>query len=112
MVTEKYFHNLDVEGLSCELVGQDLNGKPYRLVRVHGLTAEWAKKNKLTSGLTTLFSNKAQINDKTGQLIFPPGDKIKVCILTFQAKTTQLSCHSIDQNRLYSHSTSSQSTYS
>ena len=82
MVTEKFFQDLDVDGVSCELVGKDLiNGKKYQMVSINGLTTAWAKKNELASGLTTLFSNNAKINDETNEVIFPPGNKIKVRIL-------------------------------
>jgi hypothetical protein len=92
MVTEKYFQNLDVEGVSCELdVGDLAKEKRYQMVRVNGLTTEWAQKNKLTSGLTTLFSDNAQINDDTSELIFPPGDKIKVSFYHFIKQTVELS---------------------
>jgi hypothetical protein len=83
MVTEKFFQDLDVEGVNCELVGRDLvDGQPYHMVLVRGLTTAWAMKNKLTSGVTTLFSENAKINDGTNQLIFPPGDVIKVRTIT------------------------------
>ena len=78
MVTEKSFENLNVQGVNCELLGRDLNGRPYQIVQVSGLTTAWAINNKLVSGVTTLFSENAQINDETNQLIFTPGALIKV----------------------------------
>jgi hypothetical protein len=79
IVTEKFFQNYDVEGLSCQLATQDLtNGQRFQMLRVQGLTSRWAMKNKLKSGITTLFAKDAQIDDKHDTLIFPPGVTIKV----------------------------------
>jgi hypothetical protein len=79
MITEKAFQDFDIEGVSCELLGEDLlNGRPYQIVQVKGLTTAWAMKNKMRSGVTTLFSENAQINDKDNQLIIATGASIKV----------------------------------
>jgi hypothetical protein len=80
MVAEKHLDNYNVEGLTCQLASQDLiNGAKSQLVRVKGLTLAWARKNKVISGVTTLFAKNIQIDDKTDTLIFPRGVKVKVC---------------------------------
>jgi hypothetical protein len=81
IVTEKSFKDLHVDVVSCELVGKDIpKGKVYHLVHVDGLTTDWAKKNNVISGSTTMFSENAKINDKTGALVIPRGGKVKVRI--------------------------------
>ncbi|KAI2492997.1 Gametolysin peptidase M11 [Fragilaria crotonensis] len=65
--------------LGCELQGDDLNGKQYKMVRVNGLTSSWAKNNNVTSGATTLFAlDGADIDDDTDELIVPPGATFKL----------------------------------
>ena len=79
LVTEKYFQKYDFEGLTCQLATEDIaKGQKSQIVRVQGLTLAWAKKNKLKSGKTTLFSKVAGIDDKQDKLIFPAGATIKV----------------------------------
>jgi hypothetical protein len=79
MVAQKFFQRDNVEGLTCLLASQDLtNGQRSQIVRVKGLTLKWAKKNRLISGVTTIFAKTAQIDDKVDTLIFPPGVTIKV----------------------------------
>jgi hypothetical protein len=57
------------EPLACELLGDDLNGKSYSLVRIKGLTSRWARKNNVISGFSTIFSiDGADIDDRTNEL--------------------------------------------
>jgi hypothetical protein len=67
------------EPLACELLGDDLNGKSYSLVRIKGLTSKWARKNNLISGVSTIFSvDGAAIDDRTNELAIPTGSTISV----------------------------------
>ena len=68
------------ETLACELQGEDLNGKPYKMVNVKGLTKRWAQENNIKSGITTIFvtDDAAEIDDELNQLIIPQGATIKV----------------------------------
>jgi hypothetical protein len=82
MVAEKYFQKYDVEGVTCILASQDIaSGQKSQIVRVKGLTLDWVKKNKIKSGVTTLFASFAKIDNKLDTLTFPKGAKIKVCVL-------------------------------
>jgi hypothetical protein len=67
------------EPLGCELLGEDLNGKPYDMVRIKGITSDWARKNNVTSGATTIFvPSGADIDDSMSQLVIPIGSTINV----------------------------------
>jgi hypothetical protein len=67
------------EPLACELQGEDLNGRQYRMIRIKGLTSKWAQKNNVTSGATTIFApGGAFINDRTSELYIPSGATITV----------------------------------
>jgi hypothetical protein len=67
--------------LVCELGGKDLNGTPYKIVQIKGLTTSWAVKNNVESGVTTLFASNSVINDETNELIIPKGQAIEVSVL-------------------------------
>ena len=65
--------------LECELQGEDLDGKKYKMVRVKGLTSSWAEKSNVTSGVTTIFAPEgATIDDYASELIVPSETAIKV----------------------------------
>ena len=65
--------------LGCELQGDDLNGNLYKMVRINELTSKWARRNNVTSGLTTIFfPNGADIVDATNQLVVPPKSTFEV----------------------------------
>jgi hypothetical protein len=65
--------------LNCELQGEDLNGEPYMMVQVKGLNSSWARKNNVTSGITTIFApNGADIDDDTRELVIPSVAEVKV----------------------------------
>ena len=65
--------------LGCELQGDDLNGRLYKMVRINGLTSKWARKNNVTSGDNTIsFPEGAYIIEATNQLLFPAESTIKV----------------------------------
>jgi hypothetical protein len=66
------------EPLACELRGDNVKGSIYTIVRVKGLTTSWAKKNNITSGVTTLFANNSVIDDQTNELMIPRGQPIEV----------------------------------
>ena len=67
------------EPLACELLGEDLNGKPFKMVQIKGLNSRWARKNNVTSGVTTIFvPSGADIDDSTSQLDIPTGSTIQV----------------------------------
>ena len=72
------------EPLACELLGEDLNGEPYKMVRIQALTSRWARKNNVTSGVTTIFvPSGADIDDRTSELVIPTGSTIKVSCLIY-----------------------------
>ena len=72
-------HSDDDQPLECELQGEDLNGDPYMMVQVKGLNSSWARKNNVTSGVTTIFApNGADIDDETRELVIPSVAEIKV----------------------------------
>ncbi|KAI2498223.1 Gametolysin peptidase M11 [Fragilaria crotonensis] len=79
--------------LECELQGEDLKGKKYKMVRVKGLTTSWAQQNNVTSGVTTIFApDGAFIDDQANELIVPSGTAIKtvlvIRIIARDAQTT------------------------
>jgi hypothetical protein len=72
-------HHDEDQPLECELQGEDLNGTAYKMVRVRGHSTSWARKNKVESGLDTIFApDGADIDDNAGELIIPSGANIKV----------------------------------
>jgi hypothetical protein len=78
----EYEDHRDVdEPLACELLGEDLNGKPYGMVRIKGITSKWARKNKVKSGVTTIFvPSGADIDDSARELVIPTGSAIQVSL--------------------------------
>jgi hypothetical protein len=67
------------EPLGCELQGEDLNGRQYTMIKIRGLTSSWARRNNVTSGVTTIFApDGAIIDDQTNELVIPSGATIKV----------------------------------
>ena len=67
------------EALGCELQGDDLNGRQYRMVRIKGLTSSWARSQNVTSGATTIYvPDGAHINDQTNELVVPTAARVKV----------------------------------
>ena len=71
-------HHVD-ESLACELLDEDLNGKPYDMVRIRGIRSDWARQHNVTSGVTTIFvTSGADIDDSTSQLLIPSGSTIQV----------------------------------
>lgn len=82
LIHKQYEGNVHVDQpLDCELQGEDLYGKKYKMVRVKGLTTSWALKNNVTSGVTTIFSPEGGvIDDQANELVIPYGTVIKVRI--------------------------------
>ena len=80
LVDKEYEDGRNVDQpLECELQGEDLDGKKYKMVRVKGLTTSWAERNNVTSGVTTIFAPEgAVIDDQTNELIVPSRTAIKV----------------------------------
>ncbi|KAI2496202.1 Gametolysin peptidase M11 [Fragilaria crotonensis] len=67
------------EALGCELQGDDLNGRQYRMVRIKGLTSSWARSQNVTSGASTIFvPDGAVIDDQTSELVIPTAARIKI----------------------------------
>jgi hypothetical protein len=66
--------------LECELRGDDLNGTSFKMVRIKGLKTDWARKNKIKSGMTELFAENFIIDDDTNELIIPKTKSLKVNI--------------------------------
>jgi hypothetical protein len=81
LIEKQYEDNLyhEDQPLKCELQGEDLNGDQYMMVQVKGLDSSWARKNNVTSGVTTIFvPNGADIDDETRELVIPSKAEIKV----------------------------------
>ena len=81
LIEKQYEDNLHHEDqpLRCELQGDDLNGEQYMMVQVNGLDSSWARKNNVTSGVTTIFvPNGAEIDGETRELVIPSKAEIKV----------------------------------
>ncbi|KAI2496201.1 Gametolysin peptidase M11 [Fragilaria crotonensis] len=67
------------EALGCELQGDDLNGRQYRMVRINGLTSSWARSQNVTSGATTIYvPGGAFIDDHTSELVVPSAARVKI----------------------------------
>jgi hypothetical protein len=67
------------EALGCELQGDDLDGRQYRMVRINGLTSSWARSQNVTSGATTIYvPGGAFIDDHTSELVIPSAARVKV----------------------------------
>ena len=64
--------------MECELQGEDLNGKGYRMIQVRGLPPGWAKKNGIESGVSTIEAQGFDIDDQTNELIVPSGVEVVV----------------------------------
>jgi hypothetical protein len=73
-------HRKEEQPIECELRGEDLNGTNYKLVRIKGLKASWAEKNKVISGSTTLFADDFVIDEETNELVIPAGEALEVNI--------------------------------
>ena len=83
------------EPLACELLGDDLNGKTYSLVRIKGLTSRWARKHNIISGVSTIFALEgAAIDDQTNELAIPSGSTIAVSHLSHRG--VDLDCNTVD----------------
>ena len=70
-------HRVDVP-LECELLGDDLDGGEHTIVQIEGLTTSWARKNNVSSGVTTIFAPGTLIDDQAHQMIIPSRAHIKV----------------------------------
>jgi ubiquitin C-terminal hydrolase len=66
------------QAIQCELRGEDLNGMFYNKVNVKGINGKWARKNKVESGVTTLFAENSIIDDTLSELEIPLGQTIQV----------------------------------
>jgi len=64
--------------VECELQGEDLDGKAYRMVQVKGLPRGWAKQNEIESGVSTIAAQDFDIDDDTNELIVPSGAEVVV----------------------------------
>jgi hypothetical protein len=72
-------HRVEEQPLECELQATDvMNATEYNVVKLKGMTAKWARKNAIESGVTTLFASDSVIDYNTNELIIPSGNKIKV----------------------------------
>jgi hypothetical protein len=69
--------------LECELRGQDLNGTHFTMIKIKGLKASWAKKNKIKSGATTLFADNSTIDEETNELIINTGQAVEVSSIQY-----------------------------
>ena len=61
----------------CELQGEDLNGRQYR-IRIKGLKSSWARRNNVTSGAHAVFvPDGALHDDHMSELVITSGATIK-----------------------------------
>jgi hypothetical protein len=73
-------HREEDQSLECELRGNHLNGTSFKMVRIKGLKTDWARENKIKSGMTELFVDNFIIDDDTNELIIPKTKTLKVNI--------------------------------
>ncbi len=81
IISEKEYldHHVEDQPLECELQASDvMNSTEYYVVKLKGMTAKWARKNAIESGVTTVFASDSVIDYNTNELIIPSGNKIKV----------------------------------
>lgn len=71
-------HHDEDAPVECELQGEDLENKPYQMVRVTGLPPDFARKNRLQSNVNTIFADGAEIDDDTGELVLPVNANVQV----------------------------------
>ena len=83
---------MEEEYLECELQGDDLAGKDYRMVTVQGLSANWAMQNGIVSGESTIFSQGSLIDDDTNALIITDWTDVEVMV-------SRLDTHECTQRR-------------
>ena len=107
----EYEDHRDVdEPLACELLGEDLNGKPYGMVQIKGITSKWARNNNVMSGVTTIFvPSGADIDDSARELVIPTGSTIQVS-RHIQSYARVLGFRSVEIIRKRSHSRANTST--
>ena len=79
-LSEKQYldHHEEEQPVECELQGEDLDGKAYRMVQVSGLPPGWAKQNEIESGFSTIEAQGCDIDDDTNELIVPAGVEVVV----------------------------------
>jgi hypothetical protein len=81
ILSEKQFLDhtrVEEQPVECELQGEDLDGKGYKMVQVRGLYPGWAKQNGIVSGLSTIEAQGFDIDDDTNELIVPSGAEVVV----------------------------------
>lgn len=64
--------------IECEMQGEDLNGRKFKMVKIKGLPPGFAKLNNFQSGFTTLFADGSDIDDATNELLIGEGTQIQV----------------------------------
>ena len=68
-----------IEELNCELDDDDrTNGTVTKIVKVKGLSAKWARKNGVKSGITTILPTYSEIDGGSNELIVASGSSIEV----------------------------------
>jgi hypothetical protein len=65
--------------VECELRGDDLQGSSNKIVKIDGMTTDWAEKNGIESGVTTLFAKDALIDEAKSKLKIPANEAPEVC---------------------------------
>ena len=81
LITHKQYadQHSEEQPLECELQSDDIVGtNKVKMVKVKGLNTKWARKNKIESGVTTIFAPNSVIDDDSNELIIPTGETIKV----------------------------------
>lgn len=69
--------------LECEMQGEDLNGRKFKMLKIKGLPPGFAKLEYVQSGFTTLFADGSDIDDATNELLIGEGNRIQVSGLSF-----------------------------
>jgi hypothetical protein len=88
--------------LECELRGQDLNGTHYNMIKIKGLKASWARKNKVKSGVTTFFAENSTIDEELNELVIATGQAIEVnCIRFTGSCVSKIVCHANNLNSFH-----------
>ena len=62
------------------------------MIKIKGLKASWAKKNKIKSGATTLFAENSTIDEETNELIINTGQAVKVSSILYDKSICFFNC--------------------
>ena len=75
----KFKDGSEESNVECELRGVDLQGSFHKIVKIDGITMDWAMANGIESGVTTFFANNAVIDGAKAKMEIPADGAIEVC---------------------------------